>query len=122
MIQMQTMLDVADNTGAKRVRCIKVLGGTHRRYASLGDIIVASVQRSIPGSEVKPGTVVKGVIVRVSKNTRRSDGSYVRFDRNALVLVDADGNPKGTRIFGAVARELRDRNFMKIVSLAQEVV
>lgn len=122
MIQMQTMLDVADNTGAKRVRCIKVLGGTHRRYASLGDIIVASVQRSIPGSEVKPGTVVKGVIVRVSKNTRRSDGSYVRFDRNALVLVDADGNPKGTRIFGAVARELRDRSFMKIVSLAQEVV
>jgi len=122
MIQMQSMLDVADNTGAKRVMCIKVLGGTHRRYAGLGDVIVASVKRAIPGSEVKPGTVVKGVIVRVSKNTRRSDGSYVRFDRNALVIVDADGNPKGTRIFGAVARELRDRNFMKIVSLAQEVV
>ena len=122
MIQMQTMLDVADNTGAKRVMCIKVLGGTHRRYAGLGDIVVASVRRSIPGSEVKTGTVVKGVIVRVKKNTRRNDGSYVRFDTNALVLIDAEGNPKGTRIFGAVARELRDRSFMKIVSLAQEVV
>jgi large subunit ribosomal protein L14 len=122
MIQMQTMLDVADNTGAKKAQCIKVLGGSRRRYAGLGDIIVASVKKSIPGSEVKPGTIVRGVIVRVSKNTRRSDGSYVRFDRNALVIVDQDGNPKGTRIFGAVARELRDRNFMKIVSLAQEVV
>ena len=122
MIQMQTYLDVADNTGAKQVQCIKVLGGTHRRYASLGDVIVASVKKAIPGSEVKPGTIVKGVIVRVKKNTRRGDGSYVRFDRNALVIVDAEGNPKGTRIFGAVARELRDRNFMKIVSLAQEVV
>jgi len=122
MIQMQTYLDVADNTGAKQVQCIKVLGGTHRRYASLGDVVVASVKKAIAGSEVKTGTVVKGVIVRVKKNTRRADGSYVRFDRNALVLVDADGNPKGTRIFGAVARELRDRRFMKIVSLAQEVV
>ncbi len=122
MIQMQTYLDVADNTGAKQVQCIKVLGGTHRRYAGLGDIIVASVKKSMPGSEVKPGTVVKGVIVRVRKNTRRSDGSYVRFDQNALVLVDPEGNPKGTRIFGAVARELRERNFMKIISLAQEVV
>jgi large subunit ribosomal protein L14 len=122
MIQMQTVLDVADNTGAKRAMCIKVLGGTHRRYASLGDVVVASVKKSIPGSEVKPGTVVRGVIVRVRKNTRRSDGSYVRFDKNALVIVDAEGNPKGTRIFGAVARELRERNFMKIVSLAQEVV
>ncbi|MDG1500930.1 MAG: 50S ribosomal protein L14 [Planctomycetota bacterium] len=122
MIQMQSTLDVADNTGAKLVRCIKVLGGTHRRYASLGDIIVASVQKSMAGSEVKPGTIVKGVIVRVKKNTRRRDGSYVRFDRNALVLVDDDGNPKGTRIFGAVARELRERSYMKIVSLAQEVV
>jgi large subunit ribosomal protein L14 len=122
MIQMQTMLDVADNTGAKKAQCIKVLGGSRRRYAGLGDIIVASVKKSIPGSEVKPGTIVKGVIVRVSKNTRRNDGSYVRFDRNALVIVDEEGNPKGTRIFGAVARELRDRNFMKIVSLAQEVV
>lgn len=122
MIQMQTVLDVADNTGAKQVRCIKVLGGTHRRYAGLGDLIVASVQKSMAGSDVKTGTVVRGVIVRVKKNTRRRDGSYVRFDKNALVLVDDDGNPKGTRIFGAVARELRERNFMKIVSLAQEVV
>ena len=122
MIQMQTFLDVADNTGAKQVQCIKVLGGTHRRYAGLGDIVVASVKKAIPGSEVKTGTIVKGVIVRVKKNTRRSDGSYVRFDRNALVLVDGEGNPKGTRIFGAVARELRDRRFMKIVSLAQEVI
>jgi large subunit ribosomal protein L14 len=122
MIQMQTYLDVADNTGAKQVQCIKVLGGTNRRTAGLGDIIVASVKKAIPGSEVKAGTVVKGVIVRTRNATRRDDGSYVRFDRNALVLVDAEGNPKGTRIFGAVARELRDRNFMKIISLAQEVV
>jgi large subunit ribosomal protein L14 len=119
---MQTFLDVADNTGAKRVQCIKVLGGSHRTYASLGDTIVCSVKKAIPGSEVKTGTVVKGVIVRVKKNTRRSDGSYVRFDQNALVLVDPEGNPRGTRIFGAVARELREKSFMKIVSLAQEVV
>ena len=122
MIQAQTFLDVADNSGAKLVQCIKVLGGTHRRYATLGDVIVASVKKAIPGSEVKPGTVVKGVIVRVRKNTRRKDGSYVRFDHNALVLIDAEGNPKGTRIFGAVARELREKNYMKIISLAQEVV
>jgi large subunit ribosomal protein L14 len=122
MIQMQTILDVADNTGAKQVRCIKVLGGTHRRYASLGDVVVAAVRKALPGSELKPGSIVKGVIVRVRKSTRRPDGSYVRFDRNALVIVDPEGNPKGTRIFGAVARELRERNFMKIVSLAQEVV
>ena len=122
MIQMQTMLDVADNTGAKRAQCIKVLGGTYRRYAGLGDVVVASVKRSIPGSEVKPGTIVRGVIVRVRKNTRREDGSYVRFDHNAMVIVDTENNPKGTRIFGAVARELRESNFMKIVSLAQEVV
>ena len=122
MIQMQTMLDVADNTGAKRAMCIKVLGGTHRRYAGLGDIIVASVKKSMPGSDVKPGTVVKGVIVRTAKNVRRQDGSYIRFDKNAMVIVDNDGNPKGTRIFGAVARELRDKNYMKIISLAQEVV
>ncbi|MBI1380117.1 MAG: 50S ribosomal protein L14 [Planctomycetaceae bacterium] len=122
MIQMQTMLDVADNTGAKRAMCIKVLGGTHRRYAGLGDIVICTVKRAIPGSELKAGTVVRGVVVRVRKNTRRKDGSYVRFDKNALVIIDAEGNPKGTRIFGAVARELRDRNFMKIVSLAQEVV
>jgi large subunit ribosomal protein L14 len=119
---MQTMLDVADNTGAKRAMCIKVLGGTHRRYAGLGDVIVASIKKAMPGSDVRAGTVVKGVIVRTSKNTRREDGSYVRVDHNARVIVDNDGTPRGTRIFGAVARELRERNFMKIISLAQEVV
>jgi len=122
MIQMQTMLDVADNTGAKRVMCVKVLGGSRRRYAGLGDIIVASVKKAMPASDVKAGSIVKGVIVRTSKSTRREDGSYVRFDHNAMVIIDDDGNPKGTRIFGAVARELRERNFMKIFSLAQEVV
>ena len=122
MIQMQTVLDVADNSGAKVVRCIKVLGGSRRRYATLGDVIVVSVQKSLPGSSVKAGSVVKGVIVRTKKAARRDDGSYVRFDRNALVLVDNDNNPRGTRIFGAVARELRERKFMKIVSLASEVV
>jgi large subunit ribosomal protein L14 len=122
MIQMYTYLDVADNTGAKECMCIKVLGGTRRRYAGLGDIIVASVKKAIPGGDVKPGDVVKGVIVRLKKATRRDDGSYVRFDRNALVLIDNEQNPRGTRIFGAVARELRERNFMKIISLAAEVV
>jgi len=122
VIQMQTWLDVADNTGAKLVQCIKVLGGTHRRYAGLGDIVVVSVKKSLPASEFRQGAVAKGVIVRVRKNTRRDDGSYVRFDQNAIVLIDADGNPKGTRIFGAVARELRERNYMKIISLATEVV
>lgn len=122
MIQMQTLLDVADNSGAKVVRCIKVLGGSRRRFAGIGDIIVVSVQKAIPGSPVKTGTVVRGVIVRCRKATRRADGSYVRFDRNAIVLVDGDNNPRGTRIFGAVARELRERRFMKIVSLASEVV
>ena len=118
MIQMQTLLDVADNSGAKTARCIKVLGGTRRRYAGLGDIVVVSVQKSLAGSAIKAGSVVKGVVVRVRRAARRSDGSYVRFDRNAIVIVDNDGNPKGTRIFGAVARELRDKKFMKIVSLA----
>jgi large subunit ribosomal protein L14 len=122
MIQMQTLLDVADNSGAKVVRCIKVLGGSKRRFATIGDVIVVSVQKAIPGSAVKTGTVVRGVIVRCRKQTRRDDGSYVRFDRNAIVLLDADNNPRGTRIFGAVARELRTRKFMKIVSLASEVV
>jgi large subunit ribosomal protein L14 len=122
MIQMQTMLNVADNTGAKEVMCIKVLGGTRRRYAGLGDIVVASVKSVLPGSDVKKGAVVKGVIVRCKAPTRRPDGSYVRFDSNAMVLIDNDQNPKGTRIFGAVARELREKNFMKIVSLAAEVV
>ena len=122
MIQMQTKLDVADNTGAKVVQCIKVLGGTRRRYAHLGDIIVGSVKKAMPGGDVKPGEVVRGVIVRTRHPVRRADGSYVRFDRNALVLIDADRNPRGTRIFGAVARELRERQFMKIISLAAEVV
>jgi large subunit ribosomal protein L14 len=122
MIQMTTYLDVADNTGAKECMCIKVLGGTRRRYAGLGDIIVASVKKAIPGGEVKPGDVVKGVIVRVKQPTRREDGSYVRFDRNAMVLIDNEKNPRGTRIFGAVARELRDRGFARIISLAAEVV
>lgn len=122
MIQMQTNLNVADNTGAKEVMCIKVLGGTRRRYAGLGDIVVCSVKSVIAGSELKKKSVVKGVIVRCRQPTRRTDGSYVRFDNNAVVLIDNDKNPRGTRIFGAVARELRDRNFMKIVSLASEVV
>jgi len=122
MIQMTTYLDVADNTGAKECMCIKVLGGTRRRYAGLGDVIIASVKKALPGGEVKPGEVVRGVVVRCKKPYRRDDGSYVRFDRNAMVLIDAEDNPRGTRIFGAVARELRERNFMKIVSLASEVV
>lgn len=122
MIQMQSYLDVADNSGAKEAMCIKVLGATRRRYAHLGDIIVASVKKAIPGSEFEAGTIVKGVIVRTKNRVRRADGSYIQFDRNAMVIVDNDGNPKGTRIFGAVARELRQRNYMKIISLASEVV
>ena len=121
MIQMYTFLDVADNTGAKECMCIKVLGGSRRRYAGLGDIIVASVKKAIPGGEVKPGEVIKGVVVRVKKATRRTDGSYVRFDSNALVLIDNEKNPRGTRIFGAVARELREKGFVKITNLASEV-
>ncbi|CAN5170272.1 50S ribosomal protein L14 [soil metagenome] len=122
MIQMYAYLDVADNTGAKECMCIKVLGGTRRRYAGLGDVIIASVKKAIPGGEVKPGDVVRGVVVRIRKATKRDDGSYVRFDSNALVLIDAEHNPRGTRIFGAVARELRDSGFLRIVSLAAEVV
>jgi large subunit ribosomal protein L14 len=122
MIQMQTLLDVADNSGAKVARCIKVLGGTGRRFAGLGDVVILSVQKTIAGSQVKKGSVVRGVIVRCRKATRRDDGSYVRFDKNAVVLIDKDGNPRGTRIFGAVARELRERRFMRIISLASEVV
>ena len=123
MIQMYTYLDVADNTGAKECMCIKVLGGTRRRYASLGDLIIASVKKAIPGGDVKPGDVIKGVVVRVKKTMRRADGSYVRFDRNAMVILNKeDDNPRGTRIFGAVARELRDKGYLKIVSLAAEVV
>ncbi len=122
MIQAQTRLDVADNTGAKVVCCFKVLGGTRRRYATIGDIVVGSVKKAAPGADVREGEVVRGVVVRTRASVRRPDGSYVRFDRNALVIVDDDGNPRGTRIFGAVGRELRQRNFMKIVSLAAEVV
>lgn len=122
MIQMQTRLAVADNTGAKELMCIKVLGGSRRRFAGLGDIVVCSIKSVIAGSEFKKGAVVKAVIVRAKKPTRRRDGSYVRFDSNAAVIIDNEKNPKGTRIFGAVARELRERNFMKIVSLASEVV
>ena len=122
MIQMQTRLDVADNSGARVAQCIKVLGGSKRRYASVGDLIVASVKKASPNSDISKGQIVRGVIVRTKKHVRRRDGSYIRFDRNAMVIVDNDGNPKGTRIFGAVARELRARNFMKIISLASEVV
>jgi len=121
MIQMQTKLDVADNTGAKVVQCIHVLGGSGRRFAHLGDIIVCSVKKALPSSEIKSGTVVRAVIVRTRKMIRRDDGTYVRFDKNAVVLLDDDGNPRGTRIFGAVARELRTK-YMRIISLAPEVV
>ena len=122
MIQQQTMLDCADNTGAKTVMCFKVLGGSKRRYASVGDVIIGSVKKAIPTATVKKGQVVRAVVVRTRKDIRRRDGSRVRFDRNALVIIDKDGNPVGTRIFGAVARELRTKNFMKIISLASEVV
>jgi large subunit ribosomal protein L14 len=122
MIQTESRLDVADNTGARQVMCIKVLGGSRKRYAGVGDIIVCSVKTVIPGSDVKKKAVVRAVIVRTKYPTRRSDGSYIRFDSNAVVLIDKDKAPRGTRIFGAVGRELRDRNFMKIVSLANEVV
>ena len=122
MIQMYSYMDVADNTGAKEAMCIKVLGGSRRRYAGLGDVIVASVKKAIPGGDVKPGDVIKAVVVRTRKATRRDDGSYVRFDRNAVVIIDNEKNPRGTRIFGAVARELRHKGFAKIVGLAAEVV
>mgnify|MGYP001278417868 CR=1 FL=1 len=122
MIMMQTMLDVADNSGAKSLRCITVLGSWKRKYGHVGDIVVCSVRSAIPNSEVKAGDVVKAVVVRTKSALRREDGSYVRFDSNAAVIIDADQNPRGTRIFGAVARELRQKNFMKIISLASEVV
>ena len=122
MIQMQSILEVTDNSGAKRLMCIKVLGGSKRRYAGLGDIIVASVKDSIPNSKVKSGDVVKAVIVRTTKEVRRADGSYIKFDRNAAVILDNKREPVGTRIFGPVARELRSGKFMKIVSLAPEVL
>ena len=122
MIQQETRLAVADNTGARELMCIKVLGGSRRRVAGLGDVIVCSVKSVIPGSDIKKKAIVRAVIVRVKSPTRRPDGSYIRFDSNAGVIIDTDKNPRGTRIFGAVARELRDRNFMKIVSLANEVI
>lgn len=122
MIQQETRLNVADNTGARELMCIKVLGGSRRRYAGVGDVIVCSVKSTIPGSEIKKKTVVRAVIVRCKQPTRRADGSYIRFDSNAAVIIDKDGNPRGTRIFGAVARELREKKFMKIISLANEVL
>ncbi len=122
MIQQETTLQVGDNTGAKKVLCIKVLGGSTRRYATVGDIIVATVKEASPGGVVKKGDVVKAVVVRTKKEIRRPDGSYIAFSENAAVIIDDNNNPKGTRIFGPVARELRDRNFMKIVSLAPEVL
>jgi len=122
MIQSETRLKVADNTGAKEVLCFKVLGGSKRRYASLGDIIVVSVKKAIPGGMVKKGETSRAVIVRCRKEVRRKDGSYVRFDENAAVLLNSAGEPKGTRIFGPVARELRDKGYMKIVSMAPEVI
>ena len=122
MIQQESYLKVADNTGAKEIKCIRVLGGSKRKYASIGDVIVASVRKAQPGGTVKKGEVVKAVIVRTSRGVRRADGSYVRFDDNAAVLIRDDKNPRGTRIFGPVARELRDKDYMKILSLAPEVL
>ena len=122
MLQMQSKMVVADNSGAKLVQCINVLGGSHRRYAGIGDIVVVAVKEAIPTSTIKEGSVQKAVIVRVAKEYRRPDGTYIRFDDNACVLIDADKNPKGKRIFGPVARELRDMDFMKIISLAPEVL
>lgn len=122
MVQEETNLVVADNSGAKRVRCIRVLGGSDRRYAGVGDLIVVSVKTAIPGGNVKKGEVSRAVIVRTKKETRRKDGSYIRFDENAAVLLNAENEPRGTRIFGPVARELREKQFMKIISLAPEVL
>ena len=122
MLQQESYLKVADNTGAKEIKCIRVLGGSKRRYASIGDVIVASVRKASPNGSVKKGDVVKAVVVRTKHATRRADGTYVRFDENAAVLIKDDKNPKGTRIFGPVARELRDKEYMKILSLAPEVI
>ena len=122
MIQMQTMLAVADNSGARKVQCIKVLGGSTRRYAGLGDVIICSVKEAMPNGAVKKGDVVRCVVVRVKKEVRRADGSYIKFDQHAAVLIDANGAPRGTRIFGPVARELREKKYMKIVSLAPETL
>lgn len=122
MIQQESILKVADNSGAKELLCIRVLGGSYRKYASVGDVIVGTVKAAQPNAQVKKGDVVRAVVVRVSKEFRRPDGSHIRFDENAAVLINPQGNPRGTRIFGPVARELRERNFMKIVSLAPEVL
>ena len=122
MIQQESYLKVADNTGAKEIKCIRVLGGSTRKYGNIGDVIVASVRKAQPGGTVKKGEVVKAVIVRSAKGVRRNDGTYVRFDDNAAVLIKDDKNPRGTRIFGPVARELRDKDYMKILSLAPEVI
>lgn len=122
MIQAQTILKVGDNTGAKKLMCIRVMGGSQRRYASVGDVIIASVKEATPGGVVKKGEVVKAVVVRTTKEVKRPDGSYIKFDENAAVIINDQGNPRGTRIFGPVARELRDKDFMKIVSLAPEVI
>ena len=122
MIQMQSYLKVADNSGAKELMCIRVLGGTRRRYANIGDVIVASVKKAAPGSAVRKGDIVRAVIVRSASGLRRGDGSYIRFDENAAVIIKEDKNPRGTRIFGPVARELREREYMKILSLAPEVL
>ena len=122
MIQQETYLKVADNTGAKELKCIRVLGGSKRKYASIGDVIVCSVRKAAPGGQVKKGDVVKAVVVRTAKNIRRADGSCLRFDRDAAVILDDANNPRGTRIFGPVARELREKNFTKIISLAPEVL
>ena len=122
MIQHRSMLEVADNSGAKKAQCIKVLGGSQRRYAGMGDVVVVSIKEALPESNVKKGTVTKAVVVRTKKETRRPDGSYIKFDQNAVVLINAEGDPVGTRIFGPVARELRWKEYMKIVSLAPEVL
>ncbi|HTP59211.1 MAG TPA: 50S ribosomal protein L14 [Spirochaetia bacterium] len=122
MIQQQTMLTISDNSGARRAMCIKVLGGTRRRYGTVGDIIVVAIKDALPGANVKKGEVARAVIVRTRKEIRRKDGSYIRFDQNAAVLIDKEKEPRGTRIFGPVARELREKEFMKIVSLAPEVI
>ena len=122
MIQQETFLKVADNTGAKEIKCIRVLGGSSRKYGGVGDVIVASVRKASPGSSVRKGEVIKAVIVRTVKGVHRADGTYVRFDENAAVLIKEDKNPRGTRIFGPVARELRDKDYMKILSLAPEVI
>ena len=122
MIQMYTYLDVADNTGAKECMCIKVLGGTRRRYAGLGDVVIVAVKDALPNGTVKKSDVARAVVVRTAKETRRKDGSYIRFDENAVVIINEQGEPRATRIFGPVARELRDRKYMKIVSLAPEVI